>query len=114
MEPPNDTSSVANMSVMTVTGEIDENLLGFCYILYIMVIVKPLAAFQLNIIVSYVTGTVFGPGMEAAKHSKQVTSNPAGARGGLMDYFATQSTNQHQYNESDEENRGSTKESDIM
>jgi len=78
MEPPNDTSSVANMSVMTVTG------------------------------------TVFGPGMEAAKNSKQVTSNPAGARGGLMDYFTSQSTNQHQYNESDEENRGSTRESDIM
>ena len=52
--------------------------------------------------------------MEAAKNSKQVTSNPAGARGGLMDYFTAQSTNQHQYNESDEENRGSTRESDIM
>merc|ERR1719499_1054001 len=54
-EPPNDTSSVANMSMMTVTG------------------------------------TVFGPGMEAAKQTRPNNS-------GLMDYFNQQGTNQR-YNE---------------
>merc|ERR1719270_2186246 len=58
-EPPNDTSSVANMSMMTVTG------------------------------------TVFGPGMEAAKQTRPNNS-------GLMDYFNQQGTNQR-YNESDED-----------
>ena len=85
MEPPNDTSSVANMSVMTVTG------------------------------------TVFGPGMDANKrgYHGQVQSNPgghsaSGNRSGLMDYFSSQSNNQQTYNESDEDHPGSTRESDIM
>jgi len=87
MEPPNDTSSVANMSVMTVTG------------------------------------TVFGPGMDANKRGYQggqVQSHPGGHghngggnRSGLMDYFSSQTNNQT-YNESDEDHPGSTKESDIM
>ena len=67
-EPPNDTSSVANMSMMTVTG------------------------------------TVFGPGMEAAKQSRPNNS-------GLMDYF-NQQGGQQRYNESDED--AATRESEVM
>jgi len=86
MEPPNDTSSVANMSVMTVTG------------------------------------TVFGPGMEAANGNRGQRGGHRGggggagaASGGLMDYFASQTSTQPMYNESDEDHRpGSTQESDIM
>ena len=87
MEPPNDTSSVANMSVMTVTG------------------------------------TVFGPGMEAANTNRGQRGGHRGgggggggaASGGLMDYFASQTSTQPMYNESDEDHRpGSTQESDIM
>ena len=87
MEPPNDTSSVANMSVMMVTG------------------------------------TVFGPGMEAASANRGGhragggghRGGPGPASGGLMDYFATQTSTQPMYNESDEDHRpGSTQESDIM
>merc|ERR1712227_1180254 len=60
MEPPNDTSSVANMSVMTVTG------------------------------------TVFGPGMEAANGNRGQRGGHRGgaASGGLMDYFASQTSTQ--------------------
>ena len=67
-EPPNDTSSVANMSMMTVTG------------------------------------TVFGPGMEAGKQSRPNNS-------GLMDYFSQQG-GQQRYNESDED--AATRESEVM
>ena len=51
-----------------------------------------------------VTGTVFGPGMEAAKQTRHNNS-------GLMDYFNQQGTNQR-YNESDED--AATKESEVM
>lgn len=67
-EPPNDTSSVANMSMMTVTG------------------------------------TVFGPGMDAGKQARPNNS-------GLMDYFSQQG-GQQRYNESDED--AATRESEVM
>ena len=51
-----------------------------------------------------VTGTVFGPGMEAAKQTRPNNS-------GLMDYFNQQGTNQR-YNESDED--AATRESEVM
>ena len=56
-----------------------------------------------------VTGTVFGPGMEAARQSSRPNNS------GLMDYF-NQQGGQHQqqprYNESDED--AATRESEVM
>ena len=58
-----------------------------------------------------VTGTVFGPGMEAARQSSRPNNS------GLMDYFNQQGgQQQHQqpqrYNESDED--AATRESEVM
>ena len=52
-----------------------------------------------------VTGTVFGPGMEAGKQSR------APVNSGLMDYF-NQQGGQQKYNESDED--AATRESEVM
>ena len=52
-----------------------------------------------------VTGTVFGPGMEAGKQSR------APGNSGLMDYF-NQQGGQQKYNESDED--AATRESEVM
>jgi len=51
-----------------------------------------------------VTGTVFGPGMDAVKQTRQNNS-------GLMDYFSQKEGGQR-YNESDED--AATRESEVM